>query len=116
MGGNNYDPLVIEDFDWGNEWVDPTIPPPQGARGCPDDISWELVDEARHCKVATFLELAPWQGGPQMLMSSTKGSAKGLLRHQHFCIKMTKRMTKNNNQVSPMERMMIQTFFKMMLM
>ncbi|XP_037404559.1 uncharacterized protein LOC119267293 [Triticum dicoccoides] len=46
MGGNSYDPLVIEDFDWGNEWVDPTIPPPQGARGCPDDISWELVDEA----------------------------------------------------------------------
>ncbi|KAM0881999.1 hypothetical protein ACQ4PT_032613 [Festuca glaucescens] len=42
----SYDPLVIEDFDWGNEWVDPTLPPPQGARGCPDDISWDLVDEA----------------------------------------------------------------------
>lgn len=46
MGDKSYDPLVIEDFDWGNEWVDPTMPPPQGARGCPDDISWELIDEA----------------------------------------------------------------------
>jgi hypothetical protein len=46
IGDKSYDPLVIEDFDWGNEWVDPTIPPPQSARGCPDDISWELVDEA----------------------------------------------------------------------
>ncbi|KAM0877958.1 hypothetical protein ACQ4PT_035155 [Festuca glaucescens] len=45
MGDKSYDPLVIEDFDWGNEWVDPTVPPPQGARGCPDDISWDLVDE-----------------------------------------------------------------------
>ncbi|XP_044446454.1 uncharacterized protein, partial [Triticum aestivum] len=46
VGENSFEALVIEDFDWGNEWVDPTIPPPQGARGCPDDISWELVDEA----------------------------------------------------------------------
>jgi hypothetical protein len=46
IGDKSYDPLIIDDFDWGNEWVDPTMPPPQGARGCPDDISWELVDEA----------------------------------------------------------------------
>jgi hypothetical protein len=46
LGDKSYDPLVIEDFDWDNEWVDPTMPPPQGARGCPDDISWELIDEA----------------------------------------------------------------------
>uniref|UniRef100_A0ACD5UVI3 Uncharacterized protein n=1 Tax=Avena sativa TaxID=4498 RepID=A0ACD5UVI3_AVESA len=46
IGDKSFDPLVIDDFDWGNEWVDPTIPPPQGARGCPDDISWDLVDEA----------------------------------------------------------------------
>ncbi|KAM0866668.1 hypothetical protein ACQ4PT_042490 [Festuca glaucescens] len=46
IGDKSFDPLVIEDFDWGNEWVDPTVPPPQGARGCPDDISWDLVDEA----------------------------------------------------------------------
>jgi hypothetical protein len=46
IGDKSYDPLIIEDFDWGNEWVDPTVPPPQGARGCPDDISWELIDEA----------------------------------------------------------------------
>jgi hypothetical protein len=45
-GDKSYDPLIIDDFDWGNEWVDPTMPPPQGARGCPDDIPWELVDEA----------------------------------------------------------------------
>ncbi|KAI5006992.1 hypothetical protein ZWY2020_046940 [Hordeum vulgare] len=46
MGDKSYDPLIIEDFDWGNEWVDPTISPAQCARGCPNDISWELVDEA----------------------------------------------------------------------
>ncbi|KAM0857199.1 hypothetical protein ACQ4PT_048630 [Festuca glaucescens] len=46
IGDKSYDPLIIDDFDWGNEWVDPTMPPPQGARGCPDDIPWELVDEA----------------------------------------------------------------------
>jgi hypothetical protein len=37
----SYDPLTIDDFDWGNEWVNPTMPPPEGARGCPDDIPWE---------------------------------------------------------------------------
>ncbi|KAI5012157.1 hypothetical protein ZWY2020_024291 [Hordeum vulgare] len=46
MGDKSYDPLIIEDFAWGNEWVDPTIPPAQCARGCPNDISWDLVDEA----------------------------------------------------------------------
>ncbi|KAM0893956.1 hypothetical protein ACQ4PT_024842 [Festuca glaucescens] len=46
IGDKSYDPLVIEDFDWGNEWVDPTMPPPEGARGCPDDIDWEAIDEA----------------------------------------------------------------------
>jgi hypothetical protein len=46
IGDKSFDPLVIDDFDWGNEWVDPTIPPAQGARGCPDDIPWDLVDEA----------------------------------------------------------------------
>ncbi|XP_044412681.1 uncharacterized protein [Triticum aestivum] len=45
-GDTSFDPLVYEDFDWGNECVDPTIPLPQGARGCPDDISWEDVDVA----------------------------------------------------------------------
>jgi hypothetical protein len=46
IGDKSFDPLVIDDFDWDNEWVDPTIPPPKGARGCPNDISWDLVDEA----------------------------------------------------------------------
>ncbi|XBH87712.1 hypothetical protein VPH35_075122 [Triticum aestivum] len=46
VGDTSFDPLVYEDFDWGNEWVDPTIPLPQGARGCPHDISWEDVDVA----------------------------------------------------------------------
>lgn len=46
IGETSYEPLVVDDFNWDNEWVDPTIPPPQGARGCPDDISWDLVDEA----------------------------------------------------------------------
>ena len=46
IGDKSYEPLVVDDFNWDNEWVDPTMPPPQGARGCPDDISWDLVDEA----------------------------------------------------------------------
>uniref|UniRef100_A0A8I6XD64 Uncharacterized protein n=1 Tax=Hordeum vulgare subsp. vulgare TaxID=112509 RepID=A0A8I6XD64_HORVV len=45
MGDKSYDPLIIEDFDRGNEWVDPTIHATQCARGCPNDISWELIDE-----------------------------------------------------------------------
>ncbi|KAF7103567.1 hypothetical protein CFC21_104548 [Triticum aestivum] len=49
VGENSFEALVIEDFDWGNEWVDPSLSQPQGARGCPDDnqdITWEDVDVA----------------------------------------------------------------------
>uniref|UniRef100_A0A8R7U4F5 HAT C-terminal dimerisation domain-containing protein n=1 Tax=Triticum urartu TaxID=4572 RepID=A0A8R7U4F5_TRIUA len=46
VGDKSFDPLVLEDFDCGNEWVDPSLSVPQGARGCPDDITWEDVDVA----------------------------------------------------------------------
>ena len=49
VGENSFEALVIEDFDWGNEWVDPSLSQPQGARGCPEDnqdITWEDVDVA----------------------------------------------------------------------
>lgn len=42
--GKNYDPLVIEDFDWDNEWTDSLVVPPQGGREC--DLTWDDVDEA----------------------------------------------------------------------
>ncbi|CAD6238899.1 unnamed protein product [Miscanthus lutarioriparius] len=44
--GKNFDPLVIEDFDWNNEWADSLHVPPQGTRGCDCDLTWNLVDEA----------------------------------------------------------------------
>ncbi|KAM0927376.1 hypothetical protein ACQ4PT_002845 [Festuca glaucescens] len=108
IGDKSYDPLIIDDFDWGNEWVDPTMPPPQGARGCPDDIPWELVDEAIGASSSLQGRNLPRGASatmrrvPQMPTSSTKGSAKGLLQHHH--IHMIKRMTKNNAQISVVER------------
>ena len=44
--GKSYDPLVMEDFDWNNEWTDSSVVPLQGARGCVHDLTWEDVDEA----------------------------------------------------------------------
>ena len=49
--GKNFDPLVIEDFDWDNEWADSSYVHPQGARGCDNGdnsngLTWEHVDEA----------------------------------------------------------------------
>ncbi|CAA0808010.1 hAT dimerisation domain-containing protein [Striga hermonthica] len=44
--GKNFDPLVIEDFNWNNEWADSLHVTPQGARGCECDLTWNLVDEA----------------------------------------------------------------------
>lgn len=44
--GKNFDPLVIEDFDWNNEWADSLYVAPQGGRGCDCDLTWEQVDEA----------------------------------------------------------------------
>ena len=38
--------MVIEDFDWNNEWADSLHVPPQGTRGCECDLTWNLVDEA----------------------------------------------------------------------
>lgn len=44
MGGKSYDPLVIEDFDWDNEWVDSTVV--HAGRDNDDliDLTWEDVD------------------------------------------------------------------------
>ena len=44
--GKSYDPLVMEDFDWDNEWANSSVVPLQGARGCVHDLTWEDVDEA----------------------------------------------------------------------
>jgi len=46
-----FDPLVIEEFDWDNEWADSSYVHPQGARGCDNGdngngLTWEHVDEA----------------------------------------------------------------------
>ena len=32
--GKSFDPLVIDQFDWDNEWADCCYVHPQGARGC----------------------------------------------------------------------------------
>ena len=37
--------MVIEEFDWDNEWAS-LHAAPQGARGCECDHTWNLVDEA----------------------------------------------------------------------
>ncbi|CAD6213230.1 unnamed protein product [Miscanthus lutarioriparius] len=48
--GKIFDPLVIEEFDWDNEWADSSYVHPQGARGYDNGdngngLTWELVDE-----------------------------------------------------------------------
>ena len=50
--GKTFDPLVIEEFDWDNEWTDSSHVFPRGRRGCDIDgndengLTWQLVDEA----------------------------------------------------------------------
>ncbi|XP_039809698.1 uncharacterized protein LOC120673078 [Panicum virgatum] len=45
--GKIFDPLVIEEFDWDNEWADSSYVHPQGARGCDENyLTWAAVDEA----------------------------------------------------------------------
>ena len=47
--GKTFDPLVIEEFDWDNEWDDSSHVFPRGCRGCDIDengLTWQLVDEA----------------------------------------------------------------------
>jgi hypothetical protein len=39
------DPLVHEDFNWDNEWVDSLHVVPEGGRGCECDLTWDLEDE-----------------------------------------------------------------------
>jgi hypothetical protein len=43
-----FDPLVLENFDWDNEWADSLYVPIQGGRGCDcdQDLTWQQVDEA----------------------------------------------------------------------
>ena len=40
--GKKYDPLVIEEFDWDNEWADSLHVPILGAQGYDDvnDLTW----------------------------------------------------------------------------
>lgn len=45
--GKSFDPLVIEEFDWDNEWADCSHVFPKGRRGHPENgLTWQLVDEA----------------------------------------------------------------------
>lgn len=46
--GKKYDPLVIEEFDWDNEWADSLHVPIPSARGSDavDELTWQHVDEA----------------------------------------------------------------------
>ncbi|CAN6248725.1 unnamed protein product [Urochloa humidicola] len=51
--GKSFDPLVVDQFDWDNEWADCSYVHPKGARGCEvaenengNGLTWELVDEA----------------------------------------------------------------------
>ncbi|GJN14189.1 hypothetical protein PR202_gb00980 [Eleusine coracana subsp. coracana] len=44
--GKSFDPLVIDEFHWDNEWADSLPVPPQGGRGCDCDLTWEQVYEA----------------------------------------------------------------------
>ena len=46
--GKKYDPLVIEEFDWDNEWADSLHVPVPGARGSDavNGLTWQHVDEA----------------------------------------------------------------------
>ena len=45
--GKKYDPLVIEEFDWDNEWADSLHVPIPGARGSDavNELTWQHVDE-----------------------------------------------------------------------
>lgn len=48
--GKSFDPLVIDEFDWDNEWADSSHVFPRGRRGCDidgneDGPTWQLVDE-----------------------------------------------------------------------
>jgi hypothetical protein len=44
----NFDPLILEDFDWDNEWVDPLANSSHVSNALGDDfnLSWDQVDEA----------------------------------------------------------------------
>jgi hypothetical protein len=46
--GKSFDPLVVEDFSWDNEWAGSTYVHPQGACGCDTEngLTWGLVDDA----------------------------------------------------------------------
>ena len=43
--GKCFDPLVVEEFDGGNEWADSLHVHPQGGCGCECDLTWDQVDE-----------------------------------------------------------------------
>jgi hypothetical protein len=58
--GKNFDPLVHEDFNWDNEWVDSLHVVPEGGRGCECDLTWDLMDNAigasKHFVAETYRE------------------------------------------------------------
>jgi hypothetical protein len=51
--GTSYDPLVIEDFDWDNEWIDSSVVHREG--GSDNDLvalTWDHVDDATGASVS----------------------------------------------------------------
>jgi hypothetical protein len=44
--GASYDPLVIEDFDWNNEWIDSLVVHPSRDNDDLIDLTCDHVDEA----------------------------------------------------------------------
>jgi hypothetical protein len=44
--GPSYDPLVIEDFDWDNEWIDSSVVHTDRDNDDLIDLTWDHVDEA----------------------------------------------------------------------
>lgn len=44
--GNSYDPLIIEDFNWDNEWIDSSVVHPGRDNEDIADLTWDQVDVA----------------------------------------------------------------------
>ena len=114
VGENSFEALAIEDFDWGNEWVDPSLSQPQGARGCPEDnqdITWEDVDVAIGASsnlraIICIGQQLHFVGARQMSFYNTT-HARDLLQHDlQFLKKMRQWRTwsKSNTQVCPTRR------------
>jgi hypothetical protein len=80
----SFDPLVIEDFSWDNEWADSTYVHPQGVRWCDNEngLTWRLVDDAAGASSSlhdrNFLRLASRKGARiPVVVEDEDGSTDG---------------------------------------